>query len=132
MKSISLMTFVAGVALSALTGSAFAAGDPAAGEKVFAKCKACHQVGETAKNAIAPELNGIDGRAAGTAAGYNYSDAMKGSGITWNEASFKEFIKNPKAKVPGTKMVFQGLPTEKDEDDVWAYLSGFGADGKKK
>ena len=53
MKSISLMTFVAGVALSALTGSAFAAGDPAAGEKVFAKCKACHQIGESAKNAIA-------------------------------------------------------------------------------
>ena len=75
MKSISLMTFVAGVALSALTGSAFAAGDPAAGEKVFAKCKACHQIGETAKNAIAPELNGIDGRAAGSADGYNYSDA---------------------------------------------------------
>ncbi len=132
MKSISLMTFVAGVALSALTGSAFAAGDAAAGEHVFAKCKACHQVGEGAKNAIAPELNGIDGRAAGSAAGYNYSDAMKSSGITWNEASFKEYIKNPKAKVPGTKMVFQGLPADKDEDDVWAYLSGFGADGKKK
>jgi cytochrome c len=132
MKSISLMTFVAGVAFAALTGSALAAGDPAAGEKVFAKCKACHQVGETAKNAIAPELNGIDGRAAATSAGYNYSDAMKGAGITWGEASFKEFIKNPKAKVPGTKMVFQGLPKDQDQDDVWAYLSGFGADGKKK
>jgi len=132
MKSISLMTFMAGVALTAMTGAAFAAGDPAAGEKVFAKCKACHQVGETAKNAIAPELNGIDGRAAGASAGYNYSDAMKGSGITWGEASFKEFIKNPKAKVPGTKMVFQGLPSDKDQDDVWAYLTGFGADGKKK
>ena len=57
---------------------------------------------------------------------------MKSSGITWNEATFKEFIKNPKAKVPGTKMVFQGLASEKDQEDVWAYLSGFGADGKKK
>jgi cytochrome c len=132
MKSISMMALAAGVALAALTGSAFAAGDSAAGEKVFAKCKACHQVGEGAKNAIAPELNGVDGRKAASAEGYNYSDAMKGSGITWDEASFKEFVKNPKAKVPGTKMVFQGLPSDKDADDVWAYLSGFGADGKKK
>ena len=81
---------------------------------------------------VAPELNGIDGRKAGAAEGYHYSDAMKGSGITWNEASFKEFIKNPKAKVAGTKMIFQGLPSDKDGDDVWAYLSSFGADGKKK
>ena len=57
---------------------------------------------------------------------------MKGSGLTWDEATFKEFIKNPKAKVAGTKMVFQGLAAEKDADDVWAYLSSFGADGKKK
>jgi cytochrome c len=89
-------------------------------------------VGETAKNGIAPELNGLDGRAAGAAASYNYSEAMKGSGITWNEASFLEFIKNPKAKVPGTKMVYQGLSSDKDAADVWAYLGSFGADGKKK
>lgn len=132
MKSISLLTLAAGAALTALTTVAFAAGDPAAGEKVFAKCKACHQVGETAKNAIAPELNGIDGRKAGAAEGYNYSEAMKNSGITWDEAVFLEFIKNPKAKVPGTKMVFQGLPSQKDAENVWAYLSSFGADGKKK
>jgi cytochrome c len=132
MKSISLLTLAAGVALTALAGSALAAGDPAAGEKVFAKCKACHQVGETAKNAIAPELNGLDGRKAGSAEGYNYSEAMKNSGITWDEASFGEFIKNPKAKVPGTKMVFQGLPSETDAANVWAYLSSFGPDGKKK
>jgi cytochrome c len=132
MKSISMMTIAAGVAFAALTGSAFAAGDPAAGEKVFAKCKACHQVGEGAKNAVAPELNGIDGRKAGTAEGYHYSDAMKDSGITWDEATFKEFIKNPKTKVPGTKMIFQGLPSEKDADNVWAFLAQFGADGKKK
>ncbi len=132
MRSISLMTFVATAAFAALTGSALAAGDAAAGAKVFAKCKACHQVGESAKNSIAPELNGIDGRKAGTAEGYNYSDAMKGSGITWDAASFAEFIKNPKAKVPGTKMIFQGLPKDQDAADVWAYLSGFGADGKQK
>ncbi len=132
MKSFSMLSVATAVVFAALTGSAFAAGDAASGEKVFAKCKACHQVGETAKNGIAPELNGLDGRKAGSVDGYHYSDAMKDSGITWNEASFLEFIKNPKAKVPGTKMVFQGLSSDKDAGDVWAYLSGIGADGKKK
>ncbi len=132
MKSISLLTLATSVAFAALAGSALAAGDPAAGEKVFAKCKACHQVGEGAKNAVAPELNGIDGRKAGTAEGYNYSEPLKSSGITWSEASFKEFVKNPKAKVPGTKMIFPGLASDKDQDDVWSYLAQFGADGKKK
>jgi cytochrome c len=132
MKTISLLTFAASVAFAASAGTAFAAGDAAAGEKVFAKCKACHQVGEGAKNAVAPELNGVDGRKAGSAEGYNYSEAMKNSGITWDAASFKEFIKNPKAKVPGTKMIFQGLASEGDQDNVWAYLAQFGADGKKK
>ena len=132
MKPITLLTFAASVALAVSTGQALAAGDAAAGEKVLAKCKACHQVGETAKNAVAPQLNGLDGRAAGAAEGYNYSEAMKGSGITWNEASFKEFVKNPKGKVAGTKMIFQGLASDKDGDDVWAYLAQFAADGKKK
>ena len=130
MKPISLLTIAATVAFAVSTGNALA-GDAAAGEKVFAKCKACHQVGETAKNAVAPQLNGINGRKAGTAEGYNYSEAMKGSGITWDEASFKEFIKNPKAKVAGTKMIYQGLASEKDADDLWAYLASFAADGKK-
>lgn len=131
MKTISLLTFAASVAFAASAGQAFAAGDAGAGEKVFAKCKACHQVGEGAKNAVAPELNGLSGRKAGSVEGYNYSDPMKNSGITWDEASFKEFIKNPKAKVPGTKMIFQGLASEGDQDNVWAYLSQFKADGKK-
>ena len=132
MKSISLLTFAAGVAFAAMSGAAYADGDAAAGEKVFAKCKACQQIGETAKNAIGPELNGVDGCKAGTAEGYNYSEAMKSSGITWDGDVFKEFIKSPKAKVPGTKMVFQGLPSETDAANVWAYLSSIGADGKKK
>lgn len=131
MKTISLLTFAASVAFAASAGQAFAAGDAAAGEKVFAKCKACHQIGEGAKNAVAPQLNGLSGRKAGAADGYNYSEAMKNSGITWDEASFKEFIKNPKAKVPGTKMIFQGLAADADQDNVWAYLAQFKADGKK-
>ncbi|MGJ0505743.1 MAG: cytochrome c-554 [Methylocystis sp.] len=131
MKTISLLTFAASVAFAASAGQAFAAGDAAAGEKVFAKCKACHQVGEGAKNAVAPELNGLNGRKAGSVEGYNYSEPMKTSGITWDEASFKEFIKNPKAKVPGTKMIFQGLASDGDQENVWAYLSQYNAEGKK-
>jgi cytochrome c len=132
MKAFSMLSAATAVALAALTGSALAAGDAASGEKVFAKCKACHKVGDGAKNGIAPELNGLDGRKAASVEGYNYSDALKDSGITWNEASFLEFIKNPKAKVPGTKMVFQGLSSDKEAGDVWAYLAGIGADGKAK
>lgn len=132
MKSVSVLTLAMGVAFTALAGSALAAGDPAAGEKVFNKCKACHQVGETAKNAVAPQLNGINGRKAAAVEGYSYSEPLKASGITWDDASFKEFVKNPKAKVAGTKMVFPGLASDKDQEDLWAYLSQFDADGKKK
>lgn len=105
--------------------------DAAAGEKVFLKCRACHQVGETAKNGVGPNLNGLIGRKAGAVEGYNYSEANKSSGLTWDEATFREYIKNPKAKIPGTKMVFAGLTNEKEVDDVVAYLKQFGPDGKK-
>ena len=124
--------FAGAVLLIGTTGLAHAAGDPAEGEKVFAKCKICHQIGEGAKNAVGPELNGVIGRKAGTAPGYNYSDANKSSGITWDEATFREYIKNPKAKIPGTKMIFAGLPKETDIDNLLAYLQQFSPDGKKK
>lgn len=105
--------------------------DAANGEKVFAQCRACHQVGATAKNAVGPHLNGLFGRAAGSVEGYNYSPANKGSGITWDEAVFKEYIKDPKAKIPGTKMVYAGLKDEKRIDDLIAYLKQFDASGQK-
>jgi len=105
--------------------------DAAAGEKVFAPCKACHQIGETAKNAVGPELNGVIGRKAGTVEGYNYSPANKNSGLTWDEATFAEYIKDPKAKVPGTKMIFPGIKDEQKIKDLTAYLKQFDASGKK-
>jgi cytochrome c len=105
--------------------------DAALGEKVFVKCKACHQIGEGAKNAVGPVLNGVVGRKAGSYPGYSYSDANKNSGITWDEATLKEYLKNPRGKVPGTKMIFPGLSKESDIDNVIAYLKQFGADGKK-
>ena len=115
----------------AATGEA-SAQDVAAGEKVFSTCKLCHQIGENAKNAVGPVLNGVIGRKAGSVAGYSYSDANKNSGITWDEATFREYIKDPKAKVPGTKMTYAGLKDEQKINDLVAFLKQFGADGKKK
>jgi cytochrome c len=106
--------------------------DAAAGEKVYAVCRPCHQLGETAKNGVGPILNGLFGRKSGTIDGYNYTDANKNSGITWDEATFREYIKNPKAKIPNTKMVFAGISDDADIDDLLAYLRQFGPDGKIK
>ena len=122
--------WLAGAALIASIGAA-AAQDAAAGEKVFAKCKICHQIGEGAKNMVGPVLNGVVGRKAGTYSDYHYSDANEKSGISWDEAELKKYLKDPKGVVPGTKMVFPGLPNEKDIDNVIAYLKQFGPDGKK-
>jgi cytochrome c len=119
-------------ALLLLSASAAMAQDAASGEKAFGLCRACHQVGSTAKNAIGPELNGLFGRKAGSVEGYNYSEANKNSGITWDEATFAEYIKDPRAKIPGTKMVFAGLKDEKRIKDLTAFLKQFDASGKKK
>ena len=121
----------AAAALALVSSSAFAAGDPEAGAKVFNKCRACHQVGPTAKNGVGPQLNGLNGRKTGAAEGYSYSDANKNSGLTWNEATFLEYIAGPQKKMPGTKMTFPGLPEEADRANVWAYLAQFKADGSK-
>ena len=64
--------------------------------------------------------------------GVNYSDANKNSGIVWDEGTFKEYIKDPKAKIPGTKMVFPGTKNEKEADDLWSYIEQFGPDSKKR
>ena len=117
--------------LAAFGSGSASAQDAAAGERVFAQCRACHQVGETAKNAVGPVLNGLIGRAAGSVEGYNYSPANKNSGLTWDEATFRDYIKDPKAKVPGTKMIYAGLKDEKRIDDLLAYLKQFDANGKK-
>lgn len=106
--------------------------DVAAGENSFKKCTVCHSVGEGATHKIGPELNGLDGRKAGTAENFIYSDANKNSGITWNEANFKDYIKDPSAKVPGTKMIFAGIKNDKEADDLWAYLKQFDAQGHVK
>jgi len=122
---------IAAAMVTLSTGLAFAQ-DLAAGATAFKKCAICHEIGEIAKNKVGPELNGIDGRASGSAPGYNYSDANKKSSITWNEATFLEYIKDPRAKIPGTKMIFAGIKNETEAKNLWAYLKQFGANGKKK
>ncbi|MBX9907847.1 MAG: cytochrome c family protein [Beijerinckiaceae bacterium] len=118
-------------ALAACCLSSARAQDAAAGEKLFAQCRACHQVGETAKNTVGPILNGMIGRQAGTLDGYSYSAAMKASGISWSDETFSEYIRDPKAKVPGTKMIYPGLKDAAKVADLIAYLKQFGGDGKK-
>ncbi len=105
--------------------------DAAAGERVFAQCRACHQVGETARNVVGPVLNGLFGRKAGTVEGYAYSPANKNSGLTWDEATFRDYIKDPRAKIPGTKMIYAGLKDEQRISDLIAYLRQFDPTGKK-
>jgi cytochrome c len=104
--------------------------DAAAGERVFAVCRACHQVGENAKNLVGPTLNGLFGRKAGTVPGFNYSEANRDSGIVWDDATFAAYIRDPRGRIPGTKMVFAGLKSDKQVADVAAYLHRFGPDGK--
>jgi cytochrome c len=131
MKRLMIVTAsaLAAIAVSASTASAQ---DAAAGQRQFNKCLPCHAVGPDAENKIGPELNGLDGRHSGTAPNYSYSDANKNSGIVWNEESFKEYIKNPAAKVPGTKMTFAGIKNDQDVNDLWAYLKQYDADGNTK
>src|SRR5215216_5402361 len=123
-----MRALVVGVALfTASAGTAVAQG-----EASFRKCQACHDVGPDAKNKIGPMLNGVDGHRSGSVEGYSYTDANKNAGITWSEDTFKEYIKDPRAKMPGTKMIFRGIKEEKEAADLWAYLAQFKPDGSKK
>ena len=115
------LALAAGV--TALAPAAFAQdGDPAAGKKVFRKCQACHTVQE-GKHRQGPSLYGVIGRKAGTAEGFkNYSDAMKNHDVVWDEASLNAYLEDPKATVPGNKMVFVGLKKAEERADIIAYL----------
>lgn len=119
------------LAVLAISPSLAAAQDIAAGERSWNKCRACHQVGETAKNGVGPVLNGLLGRHSGSVEGYSYSSANRNSGIIWDEAIFADYIKDPKAKIPGTKMVFAGIKSEQEIKDLTAFLKQFDKGGKK-
>ena len=117
MKSV----FAAAILVTAMIQVAHAQ-DVAVGEQSFKKCLPCHAVGEGAKNKVGPVLNGLEGRHSGTIPDYSYSDANKNSGLSWDEATFKDYIKDPRAKIPNTKMIFPGIKDKAERDDVIAYL----------
>lgn len=124
--------FIAALAGTALMTMPAAAQDVEAGKRVFNQCRACHQVGEKARNTVGPILNGLFGRKAGTVKGYNYSKANKESGAVWDEKTFVTYIKNPRKFMPGTKMAFAGLKSDKQIADLTAFLKQYGEDGKIK
>lgn len=105
------------------------AGDPAAGQRVFNQCRACHQVGENARNGVGPQLNGLFGREAGSLEDYNYSAAFDNLDKVWDHENFAVYIRNPRQVTPGTKMVFAGLRNEQQITDLIAYLDQFNEDG---
>lgn len=102
---------------------AMADGDPAAGEKIYKKCKVCHYV-DKKKNRVGPNLVGLFGRAAGTDETYGkkYSKAMKESDVVWDEATLDQYLADPKGYIPKNKMSFKGLKKEEDRANVIAYL----------
>ena len=122
----------AALALILSSGAALAEGDLAKGEKVFRKCKACHSVGEDAKNKVGPVLNGVVGADWGRIDGFKYSKPLlagKEEGKIWDMDTLHAYLTKPKKVIPKGKMAFAGLRKEKDRQDLIAYLSQFNADG---
>jgi cytochrome c len=127
-----MRTLLAAAMMIAAAAGTAAAQDVERGEHVFNMCRPCHAIGPDASNMLGPELNGLDGRHSGSVTDYAYSEANKKSGIVWNETTFKQYIMNPQAMVPGTKMFFAGIKNQQEINDLWAYVSQFNADGSSK
>jgi cytochrome c len=116
------------LAMAGFAGSALAGSDTAAGEKTFKKCKACHAVGDGAKNKVGPVLTGIVDNEIASVEGYKYSKAFlakKDEGLVWTEEELDAFLTKPKTYLKGTKMGFAGLKKEQQRADVIAYLKSF-------
>lgn len=101
--------------------TAYAAGDPAAGKQAFLKCASCHQLGSP-RSGFGPHLHGIIGRPAAAATDFKYSEAMRGSRIVWTEDALRAFLKAPGKVVPGNAMRFTGIGSDREIDDLLAYL----------
>jgi cytochrome c len=115
-KHIALVALVLAVAAPA---TARAEGDPNHGKELYAQCMACHQI---RYNQVGPRHVGLFGRKAGSLPDYSYSPALRNSGIVWSEQTLDRWIENPRALVPGTKMLFGGMPDPQDRADLIAYL----------
>jgi cytochrome c len=126
-----MRTFVLAAAFAVSAASAAQAQDAAAGERIFNQCRTCHQIGETAKNGVGPQLNGLFGRKAGSVEGYSYSNAYKALDKVWSVENFTVYIKDPRGVTPGTKMVYPGLKDETQIANLIAFLKQYGTDGKK-
>ncbi|GAB2863723.1 c-type cytochrome [Pseudoduganella ginsengisoli] len=120
------MAAAASVAVDVRAGSAPAAaalvGNAEAGRAEFARCQWCHQAGPSARSGFGPQLTGIVGRRAGAATDYNYSAAMKNSGIVWTEPVLAAFVRSPQKVVPDNKMRFWGISDEQRIANLLAYL----------
>ncbi len=114
-----MKTFLA-IALLAAPLPALAQADAQRGQKLYGQCAVCHARG----GSMGPDLAGVIGRKAGSVAGYRYSTAMRAAGFVWTEAKLRAFLRNPRGVVPGNKMPYGGLPTDRDADDLVAYLAG--------
>ena len=119
-------TFALSVSVAAflIAGSASAqSGNEARGERLFnQQCKACHTLDKDGARTVGPNLHGLVGRKAGSTEGFSSSDAMKASGIVWDDKTLVEYLKDPKGRVPGTKMVYAGLKQEAQQADMIAFL----------
>ncbi len=119
------------IVLACVMSGHAAAQDVAAGQKAFAACSACHQVGPGAKNAIGPVLNGVIGRLAGTYPGYDYSVAAKNSGLALDEETLQDFLADPQSVITGTKMAAPGITDPAVIADLIAFLKTFRSDGSR-
>lgn len=112
------------LASAGAVGMAHAQGDPESGEQVFSACVACHSIDE-GEHQVGPSLHGVIGREAGSVEDFDYSDALAESGLTWDEETIADYVRDPEALVPGTLMVFPGIDDEEEITDLIAYLHQF-------
>lgn len=121
MKFLPLVLGAAVLAATATVAPAQAAGDPAKGKTVYARCAACHDL-NTGATRLGPSMKGVLGRKAGAVAGFAYSPAMKAKGIAWNPQTLDAYLAAPAKYIPGNKMPFAGIPNPQDRADLIAYL----------